>query len=234
MSMIRNDVTPNAPTPRPLQPSYRNPWRTAAPSWTYLAGLPEVIKRTFGIHTVDAIFLLNIGIKCSIAHASDELKPQPCIPHRVEVGRRSRQMPLSTENSKGANRIDWETGTVGGYPIKVESAAVYLAAMWYLAERGSNNHVLERFVYAPPAARPDGQTVARRRDPPRRDYRKADALLYPEIDAMRAKEPKLTVTGAAKRLIAVRQLVGRNVEPESVLRRLVKGYLASRPEMRHR
>jgi hypothetical protein len=232
--MKTDDGTPHAPTPKPLQPSYRNPWRTAAPSWIHLAGLPEVIERTFQIDIIDVIFLLSMGIECGMMHASDELEAPPCIPHRVEVGRRSRQMSLSIKNSGRATSVDWATGTVGGYPIKVESTAVYLAVMWYLAYPARANAALGRFIYAPPAARPDGQPVARRREPPRRDYREADALLYPEIDAMLAKEPKLSPTGAVTRLIAVRQLVGRNTKPESTLRRLVKGYLASRPEMRHR
>lgn len=242
--MTHSDVTP-----RPPQPPDRSPPGTAAPSWIHLADLPEVIERTFHISAISATALLRAGIKRGMAHVPREPGAPPRIPHRIEVvqprsltprcdwqimpGRPiallSARVSLSIADLGGVDAIKWVTGTIRGYPIEVESTAVLRTVAWYFMGWESNIPS-PQLLLAPLAAQP----VARRRDPPRRDFRKADALLYPEIDAMLAEEPKLSATGAAKRLIVARQLVGKNVEPESVLRRLVKGYLASRPEMRRR
>jgi hypothetical protein len=212
MSMTHSDVAPNAPTPSPLQPPDFELWDIAPPFWVHLADLPEIIERASSIiPSAHAKTLLQTGIRLGMMHAPNGHWALLNIPHQVEVGQGSRKMFISIKRLGGVDAIEWATGTARGCPVQVESTAVYIAVMWYLSNPEGAFAFLQRPLPAPPAARRD-----------------------PEIDAMLADEPKLTATGAVKFLIVTRQLVGQNVNFESVVRRLVKGYLASKPEMRRR
>jgi hypothetical protein len=171
-----------------------------------------------------------MGIMRGMKHAQHEPRVALGIPHRVEV---VPPLALSIEDLGGVGAIDWVTGTVKGYPIQVGVVAVHNMIRWYLSDPERATAKLPRLLPVPPAASPDGQPVARRRNPPRSDYREADALLHAQIEVMLAGDPKLTVTNATKRLIKEGTVQGSGGDA-SKLRRVVKGFFASRPEMRYR
>lgn len=209
-------------------------WTEAPERWVPLKDIIGLVQADFEITPAQAARI----IRGELEGATQHNHPGPGIPHEVSVplapfpavardAARSAgmgdELRVPASRLGGWGEVDWDAGTIKGQVIEID---------WPAAQHALRVLGVGRRTVVPTAAGvPDAQSArAKRRGPPRIDYRQSDLPHVGQMHAMISDGQARNPTDAAKALVGKGMITGIGNDGSKVTR-LVRHYLQKYPSI---